>query len=302
MLSGSRSSSWSYKSALKILEQNDSNGISIERTNVASIIAAARRNLKKDDKTRDDEDEMTSESSEDDDNSDDHAIEDEKSESSSDSDSSDDEVDDAEVAKNMEGDTLKDKKSGRKKNLQQDIPKDDPEEQDKDEDDDEGNSSSDDEEAKKERVKASKFFDSAKDTSDNIEVFAQLNLSRPLLRGVASIGFVTPTPIQVQVIPIALSGRDICASAQTGSGKTAAFLLPIMQRILQRGGGKVQMKSNKGSTATAIRGLVLTPTRELAAQCLGMMTAMAKFTDLRATLIVGGAKNINAQVSHPFFL
>lgn len=88
-------------------------------------------------------------------------------------------------------------------------------------------------------------------------------------------------------------------SAQTGSGKTAAFLLPIMERILQRGGGKVQLqsKSKKSSAISATRGLILTPTRELAAQCLGMMTAMAKFTSLRAALVVGGAKNVNAQAA-----
>ena len=87
-------------------------------------------------------------------------------------------------------------------------------------------------------------------------------------------------------------------SAQTGSGKTAAFLLPIMERILQRGGGRVQLKtsSKKANSLAAIRGLILTPTRELAAQCLGMLTAMAKFTGLRATLVVGGAKNVASQV------
>lgn len=91
-------------------------------------------------------------------------------------------------------------------------------------------------------------------------------------------------------------------SAQTGSGKTAAFLLPVMERILQRGGGRVHLKSSSGgakaASMAAIRCLILTPTRELAAQCLGMMTAMAKFTGLRAVLIVGGAKNVNAQVSY----
>ena len=73
-----------------------------------------------------------------------------------------------------------------------------------------------------------------------------------------------------------------------------------MERILQRGGGKVSMKSQRRGRAahnpTATRGLILTPTRELAAQCIGMMAAMAKFTDMRATLIVGGAKNVNGQV------
>jgi ATP-dependent RNA helicase DDX27 len=73
-----------------------------------------------------------------------------------------------------------------------------------------------------------------------------------------------------------------------------------MERILQRGGGRVQLKTSRQrsqSSAAAIRGLILTPTRELAAQCLGMMTAMAKFTGLRATLVVGGAKNVSSQVS-----
>lgn len=77
-----------------------------------------------------------------------------------------------------------------------------------------------------------------------------------------------------------------------------------MERILQRGGGRVQLKAsngrNKASSVTATRGLILTPTRELAAQCLGMMTAMAKYTGLRALLIVGGAKNVNAQVSRTY--
>ena len=73
-----------------------------------------------------------------------------------------------------------------------------------------------------------------------------------------------------------------------------------MERILQRGGGKVQYQSkmkSKKNAITATRGLVLTPTRELAAQCLGMMNAIAKFTDLRASLIVGGSRNINAQAA-----
>ena len=114
------------------------------------------------------------------------------------------------------------------------------------------------------------------------------------------MGFVTPTPIQASVLPVAMAGRDVCASAVTGSGKTAAFLLPVMERILQRGGGRTTMgglnAKRKASALAATRALVLTPTRELAAQCVSMMTAMAKFTDLRAALIVGGAKNVMSQV------
>ena len=82
-------------------------------------------------------------------------------------------------------------------------------------------------------------------------------------------------------------------------GKTAAFLLPVMERILQRGGGRSTLGLNakkKASALAATRCLILTPTRELAAQCVSMMTAIAKFTDLRCALIVGGAKNVMSQV------
>ena len=173
--------------------------------------------------------------------------------------------------------------------------------------DDEGSSSdsgSDDDEldenAKQEAARAAAYFETVESSSE-LTTFTQLNLSRPLLRGVASMGFVQPTPIQATVLPRALAGRDICASAVTGSGKTAAFLLPIMERILQRGGGRVAGTSSKkkgGSSAgfAATRALILTPTRELAAQCVSMMMAMAKFTGLRAALVVGGAKNVAAQV------
>lgn len=98
------------------------------------------------------------------------------------------------------------------------------------------------------------------------------------------MGFVRPTPIQSSVIPVALAGRDVCASAVTGSGKTAAFVLPILERLTQRALG------------SGIKCLILTPTRELAAQCLGMIATLAQYTNIRATLIVGGAKNVKAQV------
>ena len=261
------------------------NGLKPARTNVASIIAAARRNLKKENsesqeaQSGSESDEENSQSGEDD------------SESDSDGESSDDDqVDDLQEVANMQDDMLKDRERSKKK-AENPV-----------ESDDDSTSESEDEEVKQEAAKAAKYFDTDDSPStQDAEVFAQLNLSRPLLRGVASIGFVSPTPIQSRVIPVALSGKDVCASAQTGSGKTAAFLLPIMERILQRGGGRVQMKSStaraKAASTAAIKGLILTPTRELAAQCLGMMTAMAKFTGLRALLVVGGAKNVKAQVS-----
>lgn len=86
--------------------------------------------------------------------------------------------------------------------------------------------------------------------------FADLNLDKNILSAVRSEGYESPTPIQAQAIPFALDGRDIMASAQTGSGKTAAFLLPTLQKLTKR-----SEKPGKGP-----RALVLTPTRELAAQ------------------------------------
>lgn len=325
--------SWSYKSALSLLSKNDSSGLGgeVERTNVASIIAAARSNLKRGkvetNNDEGDDNDSGSSSSGDDDNDDDKegsssssSNESGSDSDDSDSDSSDDEVDDAHTASHsMESDVLKVRERPQRKKKKQGAPDDDEEEQssnsDGESDEDDGSNSGDesaddenvddeDEDAKAEAAKAAAFFDSSHvtttETSETIDSFSQLGLSRPLLRGVASMGFVTPTLIQASVLPVALAGRDVCASAVTGSGKTAAFLLPVMERILQRGGGRTSFgganANKKQSALAATRALVLTPTRELAAQCVSMMTAMAKFTDLRAALIVGGAKNVMSQV------
>ena len=86
--------------------------------------------------------------------------------------------------------------------------------------------------------------------------FTKLNLSRPLLRAIRKLGFVRPTPIQERAIPLALAGRDLCCSAVTGSGKTAAFLLPVLERLLYR-----------PKRVSVSRVLIITPTRELATQC-----------------------------------
>lgn len=96
--------------------------------------------------------------------------------------------------------------------------------------------------------------------------FADLNLDKNILSAVSSEGYESPTPIQAQAIPFALDGRDIMASAQTGSGKTAAFLLPTLQKLTKR-----SEKPGKGP-----RALVLTPTRELAAQVEKMRWRMLK--------------------------
>src|SRR5580700_11957177 len=103
--------------------------------------------------------------------------------------------------------------------------------------------------------------------------FKALNLSDPVLRGIQAAGYTDPTPIQIRAIPVVLSGRDLIASAQTGTGKTAAFALPILSLLGTRGRTRV---------------LVLEPTRELAAQVETAFRDFARFTDLRTVAIFGG--------------
>jgi ATP-dependent RNA helicase RhlE len=105
--------------------------------------------------------------------------------------------------------------------------------------------------------------------------FASFGLSAELLRGIQDLGFVEPTPIQIQAIPPAMAGRDVLACAMTGSGKTAGFLLPILQRLGERPSG-------------ATRALVLTPTRELAAQIAEHLAGLAAHTRLTGAAIFGG--------------
>jgi ATP-dependent RNA helicase RhlE len=103
--------------------------------------------------------------------------------------------------------------------------------------------------------------------------FTALGLSDALAFGVQEMGYVNPTPIQAQAIPVVLSGRDLIGSAQTGTGKTAAFALPIIQRL---------------GTHGKMRCLILEPTRELALQVEEAFQKFAKFTDLRVTIVYGG--------------
>jgi ATP-dependent RNA helicase RhlE len=105
--------------------------------------------------------------------------------------------------------------------------------------------------------------------------FQKLGLSSPLIRNLQTIGYVQPTPIQERAIPVVRSGRDIVATAQTGTGKTAAFLLPVLQGLLER---------PRGRTGA----LILTPTRELAQQIHGVFRGLAANTALNCALITGG--------------
>ena len=103
--------------------------------------------------------------------------------------------------------------------------------------------------------------------------FSNLGLSPKVLEGVRAAGYTDPTPIQLRAIPLVMSGRDLIGSAQTGTGKTAAFALPILSRLAQHG---------------ALRALVLEPTRELAAQVETAIHDYARFTNLRTAVLYGG--------------
>jgi len=103
--------------------------------------------------------------------------------------------------------------------------------------------------------------------------FKQLGLSEEVVRGVQAAGYVQPTPIQLRAIPVILAGKDLIGAAQTGTGKTAAFALPILTLLKTHG---------------KCRCLVLEPTRELAAQVETAFRDFARFTNLRAAVLYGG--------------
>lgn len=115
--------------------------------------------------------------------------------------------------------------------------------------------------------------------------FTTLGLSDPILKAVAEEGYTTPTPIQLQAIPAVMAGKDVMAAAQTGTGKTAAFTLPILDKLSKS--GSVQ--------ANQVRALILTPTRELAAQIAESVDTYGKHLRLRSTVVFGGV-NINPQM------
>ncbi|GAW03679.1 DEAD-domain-containing protein [Lentinula edodes] len=142
-------------------------------------------------------------------------------------------------------------------------------------------SSSDDSEpetqAEKERKAA--YFDSEVGPSDAHESFLTMNISRPIIKSLTTLGFHHPTPIQAATIPVALLGKDIVGGAQTGSGKTAAFIIPMLERLLYR---------EKGKKAAATRCLILVPTRELAVQCYDVGIKLGTHTDITFCVVVGG--------------
>jgi len=112
--------------------------------------------------------------------------------------------------------------------------------------------------------------------------FAQLQLAAPLARAVAEMGYETMTPIQAQAIPVVLQGRDVMGAAQTGTGKTAAFALPLLQRMLRH------ESSSTSPARHPVRALVLLPTRELADQVATAIKDYSKYTQLRSAVVFGG--------------
>ena len=121
--------------------------------------------------------------------------------------------------------------------------------------------------------------------------FNSLGLAPELLKALTESGYTTPTPIQAQAIPVALAGIDLMAGAQTGTGKTAAFALPILQKLLPFA------SSSTSPAKHPVRALILTPTRELAIQVEESVKAYAKHTQLRSLVVYGGV-DIRTQTPH----
>ncbi|KAM6980898.1 putative ATP-dependent RNA helicase DDX27 [Aplochiton taeniatus] len=120
------------------------------------------------------------------------------------------------------------------------------------------------------------FFEDASSFDDTL-MFQDMNLSRPILKAITTMGFKQPTPIQKACVPVGLMGKDVCACAATGTGKTAAFMLPVLERLLY--------KPRQGPVT---RVLVLVPTRELGIQVHAVARELAQFTSVTCCLAVGG--------------
>ena len=123
-------------------------------------------------------------------------------------------------------------------------------------------------------------------TANSVPAFASLGLSAPVLKAIAEMGYSTPSPVQAGAIPAVLEGRDVMAAARTGTGKTAGFALPLVERLSQ----------SAPAGARKIKALIVTPTRELAAQIDENVTAYSRHLKLRNAVVFGGVK-INPQIS-----
>jgi ATP-dependent RNA helicase RhlE len=120
----------------------------------------------------------------------------------------------------------------------------------------------------------------------NLMTFNNLSLIEPILKALINEGYIVPTPIQEQAIPVLLEGKDVLGCAQTGTGKTAAFAIPIIQKLTEN--AAPQMFGKKHNKRQPIRALVLTPTRELAVQVSESFAKYGRYTGLKHTVVYGG--------------
>ncbi len=121
----------------------------------------------------------------------------------------------------------------------------------------------------------------------SIMQFIDLKLSPEILKAVKDEGYETPTPVQAQAIPVILEGRDVLAGAQTGTGKTAGFTLPLLELL---------SKNVNPKTKRSVKALILTPTRELAAQVGESVKIYGKYLPLKSAIVFGGV-GINPQIA-----
>src|SRR4051812_41573474 len=125
-----------------------------------------------------------------------------------------------------------------------------------------------------------------------ISTFDSLGLKPELLRAVADQGYTTPTPIQLQAIPVVLAGKDLLGAAQTGTGKTAGFTLPLLQILSEKA------NASHSPARHPIRCLVITPTRELCAQVEDSVRTYGKYISLKSITVYGGG-GINPPIDAP---
>lgn len=123
--------------------------------------------------------------------------------------------------------------------------------------------------------------------------FNELRLTMPIVRAVADLGYTTPTPIQIQAIPEILAGRDVMGCAQTGTGKTCAFALPILQRLSESKPQNNQLNKRRGLSKRTLRALILCPTRELASQIFDSFKSYGRNLPLKHAVVYGGVNQMS---------
>ncbi|KAI8342163.1 P-loop containing nucleoside triphosphate hydrolase protein [Chlamydoabsidia padenii] len=264
---------WDFTEARNMLKNKD-----LERTSIDAIITKKRKEVKEMKKTQKKQAEETpakDENNDDDDGDDDEEetlVEDDDDDLAADGfGAGAKETEEPEAEEDEEGDDDDD---------DDDVSDTDTEDEDQDNVNMNNNSDDDEEEVDDEQEQKRKdayFAPEEENENKGHQSFTSMNLSRPILKGLANLGFIKPTDIQARTIPVALLGKDICGGAVTGSGKTAAFVVPILERLLYR-------PRQQAST----RVLILCPTRELAAQVHSVAVKLGGYTDITFCLCVGG--------------